>query len=143
MGKEGTLWLRVRVPAVVPAFLEVEEATFVDSAKATTAQWRVAASRLQQALLSDSDRQLVLRPVCQMVSIAEALGIPDEAVLLASVRARTAVNVVSLRKTASASLTDLNERRSDLSDTGSAAGMTQPSEKTSNVRLLLSPLSAN
>ena len=144
MGKEETLWLRVRVPAILPAFLEVDEATFVDSAKATTAQWRVAASRLQQASLSDSDHQLVLRPVCQMVSIADAFGIPDEAALLASVRARTAGNVVSLRKTSSASLTDRNEWRSDLSDAGPAAGMTQPSEETCDiVSLLLSPLAAN
>jgi hypothetical protein len=134
----------VQVPAILPAFLEVDEATFVDSAKATTAQWRVAASRLQQALLSDSDRRLALRPMCQMVGIADTLGIPDEATLLASVRARTAGNVVSLRKTSSASLTDRNEWRSDLSDAGPAAGMTEPSEEPCDiVSLLLSPLAAN
>jgi hypothetical protein len=73
MSKRKTPWLRVRVPAVIPAFVEVEEGTFADSAKATTAQWRIAASRLQQASLSEIDRDLVLRPVCQMVSISIAL----------------------------------------------------------------------
>ena len=111
MRKRATPWLRVRVPAIPPAYLEIEPDTFADSGKATTAQWRIAASKLQQLSLSESERDLVLRPACQMVSIADALGVPDDAALLPALRARTASNVVSLRKVAPASLADLHERR--------------------------------
>jgi hypothetical protein len=129
MSKQETPWLRVRMPAVLPAYLVVEEDTFADSAKATTAQWRIAAEKLQQASLSEIDRELVLRPVCQMVSIADTLGVPDNAALLAYLRARTASNVVSLRKTALASLADLHERRpAPLSDARQTAGRPRPSE---------------
>jgi len=110
MRKQATPWLRVRVPAILPAYLEIEPGIFADSGKATTAQWRIAVTRLQELSLSESERDLVLRPACQMVSIADALGLPDDATLLPTLRARTANNVVSLRKIA-ASLTDLFDRR--------------------------------
>jgi len=93
--------------------LEVREGTFVDSAKATTVQWRKAASKLRQARLSESERDLVLRPVCQMVSIAEAVGVPDHAALLAVLRTQTE-SVAIPRKPAVASLTDLREQRPGL-----------------------------
>src|SRR5579859_6460825 len=77
MRKQATPWLRVRVPAILPAYLEIEPGIFADSGKATTAQWRIAVTRLQELSLSESERDLVLRPACQMVSIADALGLPD------------------------------------------------------------------
>ena len=78
--------MRHRLPATLPAFVEYELGKFVCQQSATAAEWR-AAKKVRRD-----------RDVAQVVRIADAIGIPDEVVLLPRLRALSDVKVVVLKR---------------------------------------------
>jgi hypothetical protein len=69
----------IKVPRVLPGFIEVEADRYKPSEKATVAEWRAAKAFLRSA----GDRRIIFK----MVRIAEQLNIPDDVVLLPRLKA--------------------------------------------------------
>jgi hypothetical protein len=81
----------LKIPRTIPAYIEVEPDNYADARKATVAQWRKATQ------FTKDQQGPGHRTIHTMVRIADALGLPDDALLVPRLQAFVTENVVPWR----------------------------------------------